>query len=201
MGAYIRGHIYSPDLLINGTIFVYILIIVWVIYIIRAILYKNINIKRTFTYFLFSIYICVLFITTLTPIGIFLPGNIVYKFGFGQQYLANFNIMDVFTDGKFQIAGNIIMLTPFVYFMAILNYKFTSLKNAILTAFIVSLTIETIQLIGEYFYFSDRIFDINDIILNTLGGFVGFVLYKITDRIFNKEIDSIRKEKIGDKTL
>lgn len=46
----------------------------------------------------------------------------------------------------------------------------------LLLTFIVSLSIETIQLsIG-------RVFDVDDVILNVLGGLIGFILYKVLNK-------------------
>ena len=45
---------------------------------------------------------------------------------------------------------------------------------------IVSLTIETVQ------YYIGRVFDIDDIILNLIGGIAGFLLYVGLDAIKNK---------------
>ena len=74
------------------------------------------------------------------------------------------------------VIGNMIMFIPYGFFISYV------LKNekpivAIILTFIVSLTIEITQsLIG-------RVFDIDDIILNVLGGSVGFVLYYFANRL------------------
>lgn len=77
------------------------------------------------------------------------------------------------------VVGNIVLFIPFGYFI---SYYCNAKKGrySILIAFITSLTIETIQMnIG-------RSFDIDDIILNVIGGFIGYLFYIIFDKMFSK---------------
>ncbi len=74
------------------------------------------------------------------------------------------------------VVGNVVMFIPFGIFVSYYIYKSSFLKIFILSL-ITSLTIESVQLkIG-------RSFDIDDIILNVLGGLIGFLLYKIMSSI------------------
>lgn len=77
------------------------------------------------------------------------------------------------------IVGNVLLFLPYGYFVSYyLNLK--KLKPAIILTVIVSLTIECVQLnIG-------RTFDIDDIILNTLGGIIGSMIYIIVEKISYK---------------
>ena len=77
------------------------------------------------------------------------------------------------------VVGNIVLFIPFGYFI---SYYCNAKKGrySIIIAFITSLTIETIQMnIG-------RSFDIDDIILNVIGGFIGYLFYIIFDKLFSK---------------
>ena len=51
-------------------------------------------------------------------------------------------------------------------------------RNVIVLTFLLSLTIELAQLTGLFFIYpgSYRLFDVDDLMLNTLGGFTGTVL-------------------------
>lgn len=83
------------------------------------------------------------------------------------------------------IIGNILLFLPYGYFATyyINNKKFW--PTALLT-FIVSLTIEIVQLnIG-------RTFDIDDVILNTCGGVLGFYIYKAIDDV-SKRLPNVFK--------
>ena len=76
------------------------------------------------------------------------------------------------------IIGNVIMFLPYGFFVG----KYASGKNFILTIlliFLASFSIEFTQLaIG-------RIFDVDDIILNVLGGILGYIIYLFFERIYN----------------
>ena len=74
---------------------------------------------------------------------------------------------------------------PFGYYV---NYycKSKNIAYSLLITLIVSTTIETIQLtLG-------RSFDIDDIILNVLGGFVGYLLYRFSEFIFKKTSEKVK---------
>ncbi len=77
------------------------------------------------------------------------------------------------------VMGNILLFIPYGFLSSYLlkNKKFSVIT--ILTI-IASLTIETVQ------YYIGRVFDIDDIILNVLGGIVGFLIYIGLDAIKNK---------------
>ncbi|HUS01253.1 MAG TPA: VanZ family protein [Chitinophagaceae bacterium] len=75
------------------------------------------------------------------------------------------------------IIGNIVLFAPLGIFLPLLSRKFYSLKRMIVTAFICSLSIELIQLIGRQFG-NYRTVDIDDIILNTLGAILGYFIVR-----------------------
>ncbi len=69
-----------------------------------------------------------------------------------------------------QVLGNILLLIPFGFFVT--DYvKITKLRIIFFLTLLTSLVIESTQ------YFIGRCFDIDDIILNVLGGIIGFLLY------------------------
>lgn len=75
------------------------------------------------------------------------------------------------------ILGNVLLFLPFGFFVAYF-VKVDKPFVMILLSLLVSLSIETTQLaIG-------RVFDVDDVILNVLGGFLGFTLYKFFIQIF-----------------
>jgi glycopeptide antibiotics resistance protein len=75
------------------------------------------------------------------------------------------------------IVGNFILLLPLGVMLPILWDKFKSFKKTVLFAFGVTLTIEILQLLSSYIGNSGRAFDIDDIILNSLGSMLGFAIY------------------------
>ena len=77
------------------------------------------------------------------------------------------------------IVGNIMMFIQYGFFASyyLKNRKFSTI---FILTLIVSLTIEIVQLnIG-------RVFDIDDVILNTIGGITGYLLYVGIDAISSK---------------
>lgn len=85
--------------------------------------------------------------------------------------------LDTFTNADFlQIAFNILLLVPFgVYLRYYFNKKW---YQVLLLSFLYSLFFELTQLSGLYgiYPYPYRFFEIDDLICNTLGGMLGFVL-------------------------
>ena len=80
------------------------------------------------------------------------------------------------------------MFIPYGFFVSyLLNLK--KRKSMALMTFLVSVSIEITQLV------IGRVFDIDDIFLNTLGGVIGFYLYKSLDLI-NEHLPNILKNQI-----
>ncbi|WP_102273441.1 VanZ family protein [Cytobacillus massiliigabonensis] len=73
---------------------------------------------------------------------------------------------------------NVIMMLPFGMYLPLLNKKYHSIKKAAYIGFLVSLTFEIIQLLIRVTLGNGRSTDINDLIANTLGAVVGFLLIK-----------------------
>ena len=80
-----------------------------------------------------------------------------------------------FSDSVYILAANVILFMPFGFFAALLwrNYNW---KRALLTGGCITLFIESCQL------FIGRAFDIDDLMLNTLGVFGGFLLSPVLRR-------------------
>lgn len=79
------------------------------------------------------------------------------------------------------IFGNIIGFIPFGLILPIISKKRRKLAIISLLSFELSLTIEIIQLI-----FKVGSFDVDDMILNTLGGFIGYLLFLLFNKIRRK---------------
>ena len=77
------------------------------------------------------------------------------------------------------LLGNIVLFIPYGFLLPIL-YKVKG-KYVVLLGLSLSLFIELFQL------FLPRWTDIDDIILNTFGTFIGYLLYKYYVKIYNRE--------------
>lgn len=181
--------------LLNSNIIGYFLLLIFIFQVIYKIKKKEFNAIKMITLFIFYIYIFGLVSVTLFPISLFGGNDPIYSYGFGKQHDISLDILGFIQNGYFQNIGNTILLAPLVYFIAILEEKFSKLKMAFLLAFFTSLSIETLQLIMSYFYLGNRIFDIDDILFNTFGGVVlGLLLYQITNWLFSNQIKLARKK-------
>ena len=74
------------------------------------------------------------------------------------------------------VIGNITLFIPFGFFSSY-YLKNKKMLTPFILSLITSLTIESVQ------FYIGRVFDIDDIILNTLGGIIGFLFYIAFDAI------------------
>lgn len=70
--------------------------------------------------------------------------------------------------------GNVIAFMPFGFFLPLITKRRSGFGNTVLLAFCSSLLVELIQLLCRV-----GAFDVDDMILNTLGGALGCILYYI----------------------
>lgn len=121
---------------------------------------------------LFIIYVMCLFeIVTLQDynygLSNYIPFREIFRYEIGSRLFIK------------NIIGNILLFLPYGYFTSdYLNSK--KILPVCFLTMLVTLTIELVQLnIG-------RTFDIDDVILNTLGGMCGYLLYRLIERIKDK---------------
>lgn len=120
----------------------------------------------------FILYILCLFqVVTTQDINIyegnnFIPFREIFRYEIGSKYFIK------------NIIGNVVMFMPYGFFVG----KYASLKNGKLTLFLLilaSLSIEVTQLL------IGRVFDVDDILLNVIGGIIGYIIYRFLDNIYN----------------
>lgn len=134
--------------------------------------HKKFQLHKELIYLIFIIYIlCLFHVVTFQDVNYgqsnFVPFKEIFRYEFGSiKFIKN-------------IVGNILLFAPYGFLASYLlkNNKFSVIT--ILTI-IVSLTIETVQ------YYIGRVFDIDDIILNLIGGIIGFLIYIAIEAIRNK---------------
>lgn len=73
-----------------------------------------------------------------------------------------------------QLIGNVIMFVPFGILVPICFQRIRGILKIILVSFLASLFIETTQL-----YTHTGLFELVDLLNNTLGGVIGYLIYKI----------------------
>lgn len=78
--------------------------------------------------------------------------------------------------------GNIALFLPFGILLPLVSGGFRSFKRVVLVALCLSVSIETIQFVLR-FVGNPRAVDIEDVLLNTLGTCLGFVVYRYVIRV------------------
>lgn len=162
------------DALLFGIV---ILVVVELILFIR----KN-KITRNIIIGLLIMYITLALSVTLFPI----PFQEMYESGYTHNFIPFKSIISSIDAGIrpfiSSVLGNIVLTMPFGFLMTILA-KNKSFKMMIIYIVCFSLAIEALQfcigLVVGYWY---RNVDIDDLILNTIGGIIGWGIYKITPR-------------------
>lgn len=86
------------------------------------------------------------------------------------------------------LAGNVLIFVPFGFFLPMAS-KYRSFFNTLFYSFGLSLCVETFQLFTRV-----GSFDVDDLLLNTIGGLVGFILFSICNAI-RRSYDTKRKRK------
>lgn len=92
-----------------------------------------------------------------------------------------------------QMALNLVLFIPFGLLYPLTSFKFMK-KNPLLLGFLFSLTIELIQLITSYFSLNVRIFDTDDLIMNTLGVLIGYFLFKMIKKYNDRQHSRSKKQ-------
>ena len=79
------------------------------------------------------------------------------------------------------VAGNVIGFMPFGFLLTVVRNKKTNFVVALLYSFTFTFLIESVQYITKL-----GVFDIDDLMLNTLGGILGYIIYFILSCVENR---------------
>lgn len=148
--------------------------------------YKNISPQREILFNLFIFY-CISVLTLTFPIDFqglsggnhFLHINIIPFMDIIRDFQQNtffslgFRLKILFRN----IIGNLFLLLPLGLFLPILWTMFRDLRKTVFMGLGVSVAIELLQFISSYLGLGIRSTDIDDLILNTLGIVIGYVIY------------------------
>ncbi len=72
------------------------------------------------------------------------------------------------------VVGNVVAFVPFGFFLPIVSRRGRKWYNTTCLGFGMSLCIETVQLVCKV-----GSFDVDDLLLNTIGGIVGYIFYRV----------------------
>lgn len=103
------------------------------------------------------------------------PFNSLWNLGEVTSFLQLFWIF-------LQNALNVLLLFPLIFQLLYLIPALRKTKKVIWLSFLLSLSIECTQLVLDFFFDFNRVFEIDDLWTNTLGGYLAWVLYKLLHR-------------------
>lgn len=72
------------------------------------------------------------------------------------------------------ILGNILAFAPFGFMLPLLNPRYRNVFRLVFSSMLFSLAVETVQLLLKV-----GIFDVDDLILNTAGGLLGYLCFML----------------------
>ena len=90
-----------------------------------------------------------------------------------SRYFRHYDVLG-FSLFMINIVGNIAAFIPFGFILPIISRRSRLWYNTVMFGFIWSLTLETLQLI-----FKVGSFDVDDMLLNTLGAAAGYLCYRL----------------------
>lgn len=141
---------------------------------------------------MFFVYICSVLELTVFPMNLgsfeLKKQSLYYSYGnlspFIDLKLALTTNQRVFSVILKEIVLNGIMLIPFGIMYPLVSVKKATFIKTVLYGFLFSVAIETFQLFMTIFFSNGRIFDITDIITNTIGVITGYVIYVVLKKVF-----------------
>ncbi|KKM09446.1 hypothetical protein SY88_18965 [Clostridiales bacterium PH28_bin88] len=125
---------------------------------------------------MFFFYLVALMGVTIFPIPLGIPC-------YGDYFHANFipfkSILGSLHHSWYMVAlrnigGNLVLLAPFGFLLPMIRKDVNTLGKVVATGFLLSLSIELVQLM-----LPGRAADVDDLILNTLGLLFGFLAFKL----------------------
>lgn len=187
-----NGQAFAPEYPLKGLALIVLMLIIALVFLMTG-PRKRWSLARKTVWLLLIIDLGCTFDVTLFPINIFAPSNSIHNLPFGMQaHVINLSPLAWTQYDLSQSVGNTLLLVPLGFLLPILAQKFSSLGKVALTGLLLSLTIESTQLVMSFFYLGNRIFDVSDLLLNTIGCTIGWISFHFISKIFPNEIKSIQ---------
>ncbi|WP_166246101.1 VanZ family protein [Paenibacillus turpanensis] len=103
-----------------------------------------------------------------------------------STYLMNFHDYN-FDTWFFNTFGNVLLFLPFGFLLPVLFSKTRTAIRIICLSLTFSLVIEILQLTTRFGQF-----DVDDLILNSIGGYIGFIIFILISKVITKLIENSR---------
>ena len=88
---------------------------------------------------------------------------------------------------------NVVLFVPFGFFLPLLYKKYHHIKTVVLTGFLFSLSVEIVQMFGW------GSTDINDLITNTVGVCLGYLVYYLLSKVLPNNLrKQFQSENVND---
>ena len=140
----------------------------------KFVLYKELS-YLLFVIYLLSLFYIVTFQDDNYGLSNFVPFKEIFRYNFTSKLFVK------------NILGNILLFMPFGLFISAYLDNRKIFPSLILTL-ISSVSIEIVQ------YLIGRVFDVDDIILNLVGGLIGSIIFVILDKLRDKLPSALNKE-------
>jgi glycopeptide antibiotics resistance protein len=157
-----------------------VIVLIWVIYrVIRNLAIGKFDLTREFLLNLAFVYGCLLFKLTFFPMNI-----VLYAFDYYDSNLIPLvGTIQIIQHASTlaavrNIAGNLGLLVPLGILLPIFIKSLRQLWKILGIGFLVSLSIELSQLTLKV-----RVFDVDDLIFNTLGVLIGFLIFLLFSKV------------------
>ncbi|WP_099974546.1 VanZ family protein [Lactobacillus terrae] len=151
---------------------------------------KNLHVKlaREFWLTFFLFYILLLYFLTVFRDGYF-PWQFHFEWHRSLSYINTEPLIETFklshgiskVDFYYNLFGNILWFIPIGIFLPYLWSKNMKFYHIVIYGALISLSIETLQ-----FFLATGVSDIDDVITNTIGAIVGYILYRAVHSITKK---------------
>ena len=143
----------------------------------------------------FVAYLLLLISVTIVPIYIFDAATLERIRNDAGSYFVFYqivpfkSIMTYFRESAIiQLIGNLVLLAPMVFFMEVFTKGRRSAKAMCAWVFLVSFSIELVQLIINYATgHPSRVADVDDLIVNTVGGIICLVVLRILEKAIRQK--------------
>lgn len=135
----------------------------------------------------FIFYLLCLIKFTFFPVAIYNHPELMGSSSYVQLIPFKSIIETINNKNYIQDWGNIILLMPFSVYLTILNKRTKVFGYSVIFGVAITFTIESVQLLIDYVtHFSNKLFDVDDMILNTIGFVLGWFLTKKLANKLNK---------------
>lgn len=159
------------------------------LYQVVLLLYKR---KSTSTHYFWTYTMMVYVWLVFSVAGIGSVWDIISKGGMIETFQqANIEIIPFQSDGLFTYCMNIIMCMPLGFLLPYIWRNFRNPIKVTLTGFVFSFFIEFAQLP------TNRLVDIDDLLMNTLGAILGYVVWKMIGKHFFNKKEKQRTVSLG----